>query len=132
MKAKFILFFFLILTIGIFSCKKEEVVIPNLNSTVSSDKPNNMSELTSAASFSWQTVKNVKVKIQGSHFMTATIKNINGDLYFRGVIKPNIKLETNITIPTSINDVIVQYGQFSKKVAISNNTIDCIFDLNSF
>lgn len=127
MKTKMILLGFFILTIGLFSCKKDEI-----DTNPIPDRPASMSELTANPGFSWQTVRNVKVKLQGSHIMTATIKNANGDVYFKGMVKPNAKVETAIDIPASVKEIVVTYGPFSKTVTITNNSIDCTFDLNSF
>lgn len=127
MKTKMILLGFFILTIGLFSCKKDDDSnnpIPN--------RPDSITNLTASPDFSWQTIKNVKVTIQGSHIMTTTIKTANGEIYFNGMVKPNAKVETTIAIPSTITEILVSYGPFTKVVKIVNNTIDCTFNLNSF
>jgi hypothetical protein len=127
MKTKIILISFFIISIILFSCKKEETSINPIP-----DRPTSMSELTATSDFGWQTVNNVKVKIQGSHIMTTSIMTANGNVYFKGLVKPNAKIETTIALPSTINEILVTYGPFTKIVKITNNTIDCNFDLNKF
>jgi hypothetical protein len=127
MKTKIILISFFIISITLFSCKKEETSINPIP-----DRPSSMSELTATSDFGWQTVNNVKVKIQGSHIMTTSIMTANGNVYFKGMVKPNAKIETTIALPSTITEILVSYGPFTKVVKIVNNTIDCTFNLNSF
>ncbi|MEI6695242.1 MAG: hypothetical protein WCO13_04150 [Bacteroidota bacterium] len=127
MKRSFFLYGFYIFLIVISSCKKDEPV-----TNVATFRPNSMTELTSTLDFSWQTVRYVKVKLQGSHVMTCIIKTSNGDVLFKSLVKPASKVETTIEIPLSINEVIVTYGPISKTVSLKNNSIDCTFDLNNF
>ncbi len=127
MNAKIILISLFIISISLFSCKKDDATItPNTN------RPSSMSELTATSEFGWQTVNNVKVKIQGSHIMTTSIMTANGNVYFKGMVKPTEKIETTIALPSTINEILVTYGPFTKTVKIVNNTIDCTFNLNSF
>ena len=116
----------LILIFLFIGCKKEEI------NTSETPKPTSMTDLQSSSTFSWQNIKKIKVKIQGSHLMTTTIKSTNGDIYFKGMVNPATKVETTIAIPSTVNEVIVNYGPFSKTITILNNTIDCTFNLNSF
>ena len=127
MKAKITFLIFLILGLGLVSCTKEEDI--NNPTTI---RPESIKELTATADFSWQTVRNVKVTIQGSHIMTTTIKTANGEEYFKAMVKPNAKVETTIALPSTINEILVSYGPFTKTVKIVNNSIDCNFDLNKF
>ena len=127
MKAKIIFLSFLILGLGLASCTKEDDVVNSVN-----NRPESIKEVVSAPDFSWQTVRNVKVTIQGSHIMTTTIKTANGEEYFKAMVKPNAKVETTIALPSTINEILVSYGPFTKAVKIVNNTIECNFDLNKF
>ncbi len=127
MKRNFFLYCFFVSIIGIYSCKKDDTVTNS-----GTFRPNSMSELTSPLDFSWQTVKYVKVKLQGSHVMTTIIKTTNGNILFKGLVKPTTKVETTIEIPVSVNEVLVVYGPITRNVSLTNNTIDCTFNLNSF
>ena len=127
MKAKIIFLGFFIISITFFSCKKDDATL-----TPPTNRPSNMSELTATSDFGWQTVNNVKVKIQGSHIMTTSIMTANGNVYFKGMVIPTEKIETTIALPSTINEILVTYGPFTKTVKIVNNTIDCTFNLNSF
>jgi hypothetical protein len=127
MKAKIIFLSFFILTLGLVSCSKEDDI-----SNPTTNRPESIKELTATADFSWQTVRNVKVTIQGSHIMTTTIKTANGNEFFKGMVKPNAKVETTIALPSTINEILVSYGPFTRVVKIVNNTIECNFDLNKF
>jgi hypothetical protein len=129
MKTKFIVIGLLTLVIGLSSCKKETIDPKPPTTQV---MPTSMENLTAAPDFSWQTVKNVSVKVQGSHTMTTIIKNANGDIYLKGIVKPNKGIEASINIPITVKEVIVSYGPFSKTVSVTNNLIDCTFNLNSF
>ena len=64
--------------------------------------------------------------------MTTSIMTANGNVYFKGMVKPTEKIETTIALPSTINEILVTYGPFTKTVKIVNNTIDCTFNLNSF
>ena len=129
MKSRIIFLSFIILILGLQSCTKEQDhdIINPVNK-----RPESIKEVVSAPDFSWQTVRNVKVTIQGSHIMTTIIKAANGEEYFKAMVKPNTKLETTIALPSTINEILVSYGPFTKAVKIVNNSIVCNFDLNKF
>lgn len=127
MKTKIILIGLFILAIGFFSCKKD-TVIPNQTE----NKPKSMAELTAASNFSWQTSKNLSIKIQGSHTMSTTVKSAKGDVYFKGMVSPSQSIQTVVVIPSNITEIIVEYGPFTKVVTITNNAIDCTFNLNNY
>ncbi len=127
MKTKIYLIGLFILSIGLFSCKKDD---PTNNQLPK--RPNSITELTATPDFNWQTVKNVKLTIQGSHIMTTTVKTADGNVYFTGMVKPNSKIETTIALPATINELLISYGPFTKVVSIVNNSIDCTFNLNNY
>lgn len=126
MKTK-VLFLTFILGIVVLSCKKDD---PINNHTP--DRPNSMSELKASPNFNWQTTNIVTLKLKGSHIMTTTVKSLKGDIFFRGLIKPNSDINTNIALPATVKEVIVTYGPFTKTITIVNNTIDHNFNLNSY
>lgn len=127
MKTKNILIGLFILTIGFYSCKKDTVVPSQTENT-----PKSMAELSATTNFSWQTSKNLNIKIQGSHTMSTTVKNAKGDVYFKGMVSPTEGIQTVVAIPANVNEIIVEYGPFTKVVPITNNAIDCTFNLNSY
>ena len=116
MKAKIIFLSFFILTLGLVSCTKEEDI--NNPTTI---RPESIKELTATADFSWQTVRNVKVTIQGSHIMTTTIKTANGEEYFKAMVKPNAKVETTIALPSTIKIWVCNFDN-----SICNSINDCL------
>jgi len=117
-----------ILAIVALSCKKDDIDNNNLNP----NRPNSMSELKAAPNFNWQTTRNVELKLKGSHIMTTTVKSSNGDVYFKGLIKPNSDINTIIALPATVNEVIVTYGPFTKTLPIINYKVDYNFNLNSY
>lgn len=127
MKTKNILLGFFLLSIVLFSCRKDDI-----GSNPTTVRPSSIKELTTTNDFSWQTLRNVKVKIQGSHIMSTSIMTADGNVYFKGFVKPDAKVETTISLPSNLTEILVTYGPFNKAVKIVNNTIDCTFDLNSF
>ncbi len=127
MKSKLILAS-LIISLSLISCKKDD--FNNENPTP--NRPNSISELKAAPNFSWQTTKNVVLKLKGSHIMTTTVKSINGDVFFKGLIKPESEINTTIALPATINEVVVTYGPFTKTIEIVNNSVSYNFNLNSY
>jgi len=88
--------------------------------------------LKAAPNFNWQTTKNVVLKLKGSHIMTTTVKSSQGDVFFKGLLKPDSEINTTIALPATLTEVVVNYGPFTKTIAIENNTVSYNFNLNSY
>ena len=88
----------LVITVVIFSSCRKEVVQPTVPT---SNKPQNISELTACASFDWKTTKDYHFAFTGQFNEVVTIKSASGVVFHKGFMKANTAYNLNLTLPAS-------------------------------
>lgn len=77
--------------------------------------------------FKWKTIKDIQVSLQSSSENVALIKSLKGDTYLKVFLKANEKLDTKITIPTYVQEVVVVFANQNHEVSVVDNKIDLSF-----
>ena len=127
MKLKIGIIIFFILSLLLLTCKKDDFL-----SNTEIQRPNNINELKSSADFSFQNSKHVSIHIEGTHSLPTTVKSDDGNIYFNGLVTPNNATDFTIVVPSNTQQLLIQYGDFSKTVIIVNNRVDAEFNLNNY
>jgi len=109
----------LAIAITMVCCEKEIDDEPNLNNDV-----NEFTDLNVPINFSWQTTKNVTIKVEGISNASGIkkkieVKSIDEDVIFSRMIIINESTELKFIVPSYLNEVVVMCGTISKKLDIT-------------
>jgi len=109
-------------TITFFSCNKSEV-----NNEVSTTQKS-MSELQTDAKFSWETTRNVEVRLLANTSGVVYIRPVDGDFYFfKGFLTAGKQFTAKIVIPTYVTKVKLTYNRSVYEITINGDHLDFTF-----
>ena len=109
---------------GFVLCQKPNSIKNDGETELSKD----IAELEVNDDFKWKTIKDIQVSLQSSSDNVALIKSIKGDTYLKVFLKANEILDTKITIPTYVTEVIVVCANQSQEVSVVDSKIDLSFN----
>jgi hypothetical protein len=110
--------------IGLTLCHKPDTLREEGQTEISKD----INELDVSDNFRWKTIKDVNISLQSSTDAVALIKSVKGDVYLKAFIKAGQKLDTKITIPTYVTEIMLSCKGQEKTMAVETGIIE--YDFN--
>lgn len=105
-------------TISVVSCKKTDLKEDPISS------PKTMSALKADAGFTWETTRNLDVRLSGNSTGVVYIRPVAGDYYFyKGLLTSGTLLTTKITIPSYINKVRLTFKGKVHEISVTGNKL---------
>jgi hypothetical protein len=87
----------------------------------------NMSDLTVPQDFNYDMNNQVLVNLQGRWRLPVYLKTTNGNLLFKAQLNPDTGLNTRLTLPKTIKQVVVQYQMYEETINVSGGTLSFDF-----
>ena len=121
---KFILLFFIILTMSLMACRKEAELIEEKEHTITSTD-----EIIVPPDFDWKTTEEIDIIIEGllgaqtNYKNTLLIKSLSGKVFLKHLMYLNQGYTGKIKLPTNVDKVRMIYGKTNELIDIENNMI---------
>ncbi|MBE0647282.1 MAG: hypothetical protein IH596_05835 [Bacteroidales bacterium] len=120
---KLILVVLIVSTVGVLSCRKMEQ--PKEENGIQKS----MEEINVDPNFNWETTKAVEVILTGNKTGVIKIKPVEGDFYYhKGLLSVGNTYKTEISVPTSVKEVILVFQGNTYTVPISGNQLNFSFN----
>ncbi len=110
--------------IGFTLCHKPDTLKNEGQTEISKD----INELDVSDNFRWKTIKDVNISLQTSTDAVALIKSVKGDVYLKAFIKAGQKLDTKITIPTYVSEIVLSCKGQEKRMLVETGGIKYNFN----
>ena len=87
----------------------------------------NMSDLKVPQDFNYDMNNQVSVNLQGLWRLPVYVTTTNGNLLFKAQLNPATGLNTRLTLPKTIKQVVVQYQMYEQTIDVSGGTLNFDF-----
>ncbi|MCD8481002.1 MAG: hypothetical protein LRZ88_12885 [Candidatus Cloacimonetes bacterium] len=87
----------------------------------------NMGDLKVPQDFNYNMNNQVSVNLQGHWRLPVYVTTTNGNLLFKAQLNPATGLNTRLTLPKTIKQVVVQYQMYEQTIDVSGGTLNFDF-----
>jgi len=104
------------------SCTKEQDETPNNSAVNNIGRP--IAELNVSESFDWKTSQDIEFVFNSENTAVVAIESVEGGVYEKGFIKEGARYSTTLSLPSSMETVVLSFNNKKVTLPITGNKIE--------